>query len=61
MFEFSSKSHDFNIIECGAKVLTETSIKESYESGSDQAFEDDIVFEPSKAFGYEKYRDCCII
>ncbi|VYS49914.1 unnamed protein product [Arabidopsis thaliana] len=61
VFEFSSKSHDFDIIECGAKVFTEKSIKESYESGSDQAFEDDIVFEPSKAFGDEKCGDCCIL
>jgi len=61
VFEFSSESHDFDIIECGAKVLAEKSIKESYESGSDQAFEDDVVFEPSKAFGDEKYGDCCIL
>ena len=62
VFEFSSAlQEDFDIIECGAKVLAEKSIKESYESGSDQAFEDDVVFEPSKAFGDEKYGDCCIL
>ncbi|KAL1225320.1 Disease resistance protein RML1B [Cardamine amara subsp. amara] len=46
VYELSSKSQDFDIIECGAKIFTEESIKQSYESGSYQVTEDDIEFEP---------------
>ncbi|CAN6991042.1 unnamed protein product [Brassica rapa subsp. trilocularis] len=35
MFEFSSPSSVFNITECGAKICTQQTIQESYESGSE--------------------------
>ncbi|XP_010473634.1 PREDICTED: disease resistance protein RML1B-like isoform X2 [Camelina sativa] len=39
MFEFSSEYDDFDIVECGAKILTqEESIAGSYESESEQVF-----------------------
>ncbi|KAG7658340.1 Toll/interleukin-1 receptor homology (TIR) domain superfamily [Arabidopsis suecica] len=41
IFKFSSKSRDFEIIECGAKILPEESIKGSCESES-EAFEESI-------------------
>ncbi|XP_056850260.1 disease resistance protein RML1B-like [Raphanus sativus] len=44
VFEFSSKSHEFDVIECGAKVFEDKSIQGSYESGSDQVSEDHIDY-----------------
>lgn len=46
VFEFSSSSHDFNIIECGARIL---SIQGSDESSLNQVFEDHIEIEPTVA------------
>ncbi|KAL1225324.1 Disease resistance protein RML1B [Cardamine amara subsp. amara] len=62
LLELSSKYHDFDIVECGAKILTQESIKASNESGLHQVIEeDDIEFEPSEAVEYEKHQDCCIM
>ncbi|KAF3606819.1 hypothetical protein DY000_02045940 [Brassica cretica] len=46
VFEFSSSSHDFNIIECGARIL---SIQGSDESSLNQVFEDHLEIEPTVA------------
>ncbi|CAL9237535.1 unnamed protein product, partial [Arabidopsis halleri] len=51
VYELSSKSRDFNIIECGAKIFTDESIKQSCESGLDEVLEVDIELEPSEVFG----------
>ncbi|KAL9310560.1 putative TIR domain, P-loop containing nucleoside triphosphate hydrolase [Arabidopsis thaliana] len=40
VFEFSSKFNHFDVIDCGAKILADGSIKGSYESGLEQVFED---------------------
>ncbi|KAL9860963.1 putative leucine-rich repeat domain superfamily [Arabidopsis thaliana] len=51
VYELSSKSNDFNIIECGAKIFTDESIKRSYESaGLDEVLEDNVELEPSEVF-----------
>ncbi|KAG2302888.1 hypothetical protein Bca52824_031539 [Brassica carinata] len=47
VFKFSSSSHDFEIIECGARIL---SIQGSYESRLNQVFEDVMELEPTEAF-----------
>ncbi|KAL1225322.1 Disease resistance protein RML1B [Cardamine amara subsp. amara] len=46
VFEFSSNSHHFDIIECGVQNLTD---EWSYESGFYQMFEEDMEFESSEA------------
>lgn len=49
MFEFSSEFDDFDIVECGAKILTQEEIIEgSNESESEQVFGDNIELEPSE-------------
>ncbi|CAA0313096.1 unnamed protein product [Arabidopsis thaliana] len=40
-YEFSSKFHEFDIIDCGAKSWTDESIEGSNESGSDQESEEE--------------------
>ncbi|XP_019083712.1 PREDICTED: disease resistance protein RML1B-like isoform X2 [Camelina sativa] len=51
VFEFSSKLHALEIIECGVKLLTDDdddeSIEGSYESGSAHVFEDESIEEGS--------------
>ncbi|CAH8255926.1 unnamed protein product [Arabidopsis lyrata] len=41
VFKFSREFQEFDIIECGAKILTDESMENSYESGSDQVFEEE--------------------
>ncbi|KAL1225319.1 Disease resistance protein RML1B [Cardamine amara subsp. amara] len=53
LLELSSLAHIFDIVECGAKILTQESIKASNESGL-LIEDDDIEFEPSQAVEYQK-------
>ncbi|XP_023643246.1 disease resistance protein RML1B-like [Capsella rubella] len=45
-FEFSSKRHNFDVIKCGAKILTDLSNQGSYATGSGQITEIDTEVEP---------------
>ncbi|KAG7650473.1 Winged helix DNA-binding domain superfamily [Arabidopsis thaliana x Arabidopsis arenosa] len=44
-FELRSVNDNFEIIECGARLIEEESIEDNYESGSDQASEEDSIEE----------------
>lgn len=50
MFGFSSEFREFDVLECGAQILTDESIRRSYTSGLYQVIEDDNHSEPGKAF-----------